>query len=111
MTPEATDIANDIADVGQTALLRRLAPHGIHYDVTLKAVERSYTLRELTPQIAQGDREVRISNREILDRQWPGPPRRGDQIWLQELLCQVMGVEVVLIKDEVVMHIIQARGP
>ena len=111
MSPEARDIAADIAAVGKTATLRRVAPGGtIWFDVTVKAAERQYSLQELSGQIAQGDREVRISNKEILEHSWPGPPRRGDEIELAGVLCAVEAVETKTIGDESVMHILQARG-
>jgi hypothetical protein len=110
LTPEANAIADDIADVGETAILRRLAPQNIHFDVTVKAVDRGYKVTELTQAIVQGDREVRVSNREILTHQWPGPPRNGDQIIMGGKTGRIMGVESPKIGEEVVMHIIQVRG-
>ena len=110
MTPEANAIADDIADVGETAILRRLAPQSIHFDVTVKAVDRGYKVTELTQAIVQGDHEVRISNREILTHQWPAPIRNGDQIIMGSKAGKIMGVEVMKIGDETVMHLLQVRG-
>lgn len=110
MTQDATDIANDILAVGMTATLIRLVTNAASITVTVAAVARSYTIQELTGIIAQGDREVRISNREILAASWPGPPKRGDQITLASRACQIMGVETKHIINEAVMHVLQVRG-
>jgi len=43
---------------------------------------RGYEPVQLIGGIVQGDRQVAVSNAEIADAQWPGPPRNGDDVLL-----------------------------
>lgn len=109
-SPEFNDIANDIAAVGETVTLRRLAQQDIHFDVTLPAVITAYAVQDLTTEIAQGDQRVIISNRDILARQWPGPPRKNDVVLFSEGQVTVEGVVTNKIGNEIVSHVLQVRG-
>jgi len=111
MTLHSDMIADDIEREGSPAVLTRLTGTGdIHFDVNLAAVSRGYAPNEIVGEIIQGDREVRISNREILARQWPGPPKTGDQIALSGKSYRVRAVDRLEIGGETVMFVMQVRG-
>jgi hypothetical protein len=103
-------VANAIARVGKAATLRRVAGPLTFVSVGVKAVVRAYQPNELQGAIIQGDRQARISNVEIGARQWPGPPRRGDQLILDGRTYNVQGVDSPNIGEDTAMHIIQVRG-
>lgn len=107
----AASVADAIEEVGSEARLRRLSGRaGIWFDVTVKAVGRGYQPNELTGGIIQGDREFKVSNREIVARRWPGPPRKGDQVITEGRTFTVQAADPVSVGDEIALHIIQARG-
>jgi hypothetical protein len=105
-----TRIAGALDRVGKAATLRRVIGPGSFVSVAVTAVWRGYAPNELAGDIVQGDRQARISDAEIVARQWPGPPRRGDQMILDGRTWQVMGVDSPNIGDVTAMHIIQIRG-
>jgi hypothetical protein len=111
VTLHADMIANDIQREGSPAVLSRFTgTSGIHYDVNVYAVERGYKPEQISGEIKQGDRECRISNREILAHAWPGPPRAADVLIMSGRNFRVMGVNVLEIGGEVVEHVLQVRG-
>ena len=80
LTPER--ITALIAQFGQPVTLQRLTGASttlVHHDVVCQAIVRGYEPIQLIGSITQGDRQVAISNAEIADTQWPGPPRNGDR--------------------------------
>lgn len=62
--------------VGRTMTLQRLG--GPSVDVL--GYPRNYQPDELTGGIQQGDRRVEILTAEINAAGWPGPPRNGDRL-------------------------------
>jgi len=104
-------IANDIAREGALMTLRRVTGTGdVHFDVEVYGYDSQYKPEEIVGEIAQGDIRVIISNREILARSWPGPPRRSDVVIIDGKPHRVMGNEIQSIGGEVVMHWLQVRG-
>jgi hypothetical protein len=103
-------VANAIARVGKAATLRRVTGPQTFVSVGVKVVVRAYQPNELQGGIVQGDRQARISNAEIDARQWPGPPRRGDQLILDGRTYNVQGVDSPNIAEDTAMHIMQVRG-
>lgn len=73
---------------GSRIRLRRQTGKGLYIEVRCAARVTKWT-PEMRAQIAaaggiaQGDRIVVISNREISERRWPGPPRRGDIVIIE----------------------------
>jgi hypothetical protein len=107
----ADSVADAIEIVGKAATLRRLSGRaGIWFDVTVIAVWSGSQPIEIVGGIVQVDREVKISDRAIAARKWPGPPRRGDQMILDGRTHQVLVVDSRSVGEETVMHIIQVRG-
>jgi len=107
----AASVAAAIERRGQDLILRRIfGRNDVHFDVHLKGVVRGYSPQELVGAIIQGDREVRISNQEILGKQWPGPPRRADRLRISERWVTVESVNTVIVSGETWEHVIQVRG-
>lgn len=104
MTP--ADVERLIAKQGRTMMLRRLASG----DVVIKAVMRSFTPREIAGDIAQGDREVKLSNKEIRAMNWPGPPAPGDQVLVDGLTLTVENVDSGFLGEDVAIHTLTVRG-
>jgi hypothetical protein len=106
-------VAASIARKGQTIILRRVtgAGHQATFDVECKAMVRNYQPHELAGGIVQGDREVRVSNKEISARQWPGPPlSKRDRAVIDGREVSVEAVNTLRLGEEIAMHILQVRG-
>jgi len=107
----ASRIAAAIQRRGEDLILRRIFGNDqAHFDVRLKGVVRGYQPEQLVGAIVQGDREVRISNQEIVNKQWPGPPRRADRMRIAGHWVTVENVNTFNVSNEVVEHVIQVRG-
>ncbi len=104
-------VADMIAQYGEPVTLRRTVQNGIKFDVTVIAVIRGYSPDELVGGIVQGDRMAIISNREIARRQWPGPPRQGDQLIIRGKTATLQSAAAtIVVGDTVVKHTMQIRG-
>lgn len=111
MSALADMIADDIQREGTLATLRRSTGTGdVHFDVDVYAFHNNSAPVPLAGEISQANKAVRISNREILARQWPGPPRDADTIFLAGRPCRIMDVETLFVGGEVVEHVLQVRG-
>ncbi len=114
----ALGIYSDIKREGRLVLLRRLSGPDTFFDVQLYAFGTQYHIdsrervggADVFGGIVQGDRLERISNKEISERQWPGPPRRGDQMIIEGRTVNVRGVETKVIGGESVEHVLEVRG-
>lgn len=73
------DVERMIAKAGRTVILRRSTSVG-DLDLSVKASIRIFAPHEITGDLVQGDREVKISNKEISASNWPGPPAPGDRV-------------------------------
>lgn len=106
MSDVANATADALAEVGKQVTLRR--PGGP--SVVCYARSDLYTAQEIGGGVIQGDRKVILSNREILAADFPGPPRRGDQIIMGGLTTTIQGVDTQSVGDVVVRHNCQVRG-
>lgn len=114
----ASMIADDIQREGRLVLLRRLNGPETFMDVWVYAYGKDYHVdsrerpggSDSFGGVVQGDREERISQREIDAAQWPGPPRRGDMLVIQGRTCNVRGCETKVVGGEQVEHILNVRG-
>lgn len=114
----AEGIYQDISREGRLVLLRRLSGPDTFFDVSLYSYGTDYHIdsrervggADVAGGIVQGDRIERISNKEISERQWPGPPRRGDQLIIEGRTTNIRGVETKVVGGETVVHILQVRG-
>ena len=105
------DISDDIRQNGTMVLLRRPSPQGLHFDLPVMAMVRAYQPAELVGGIEQGDRRVVISNAEIASRQWPGPPKRGDEIIISDRTTTLrVDATTLRVGGFVVKHVMQVRG-
>lgn len=109
---DLSTIANFVSEVGTPGcVLRRLTGvRGTYTDVTLLAVIRSYMPDELIGDITQGDRKVIISNAEIINAAWPGPPIRGDQLIAGAVVMTIQGVQTNDVGGVTGSHELQCRG-
>ena len=59
-------------------LKRRIGTTGAFAECAVYGRSRSYQPQELVGLVVQGDRKVRIAQRDIAAAGWPGPPKKGD---------------------------------
>lgn len=104
--PSTRSIAAKIRKEGQPLILKRVNIS----DLDVVGVVQGYEAHELEDDIFQGDRRVIISNEEIDDAGWPGPPRRGDQIMIDDKTAAVQSVETQRLRGQIAKHTIQVRG-
>lgn len=108
MNPEVVDVM--IHRYGQPVTLRRTTGP-VHYDVDVTAIVNEYMPNELVGGIQQGDRRVVISNREIAERQWPGPPVQGDKVIINGKTTTLQAnPDTKRIGDVIVKHDLRVRG-
>lgn len=106
-----TLIAQAIDKAGETVTLRRVTVGRHFVSVTTKARLVGYKPNELVGGIVQGDEMGIISDRDIALAQWPGPPRKGDQIIRdRSRTMTVQGCESRNGGTGVAMHVMQLRG-
>lgn len=109
--PTAAQVASGTARAGRQVMLRRLAPHGVYFDVTLMASIRDFDQVTASSGATQFRRLVVISNQEIAQRQWPGPPDNGDQIVLDDgSKMTIQSVLSKVVNGETVLHRMLAVG-
>jgi hypothetical protein len=82
-------LADALEQAGDYIRLRRMTGRGLYIEVRCAARITSWTpelyrLIAASGGIAQGDQVCIMSNREIARRRWPGPPRRGDVVIIEE---------------------------
>jgi hypothetical protein len=114
--PNAT--ASVLRAGGDEILLRRLLGHGLYVEVRCAAHVAQYRpeLRAFVSEaggLLQADRICTISNAEIEDCQWPGPPRRGDIVILLNEGSRTTTVQDVApanINGEIVRYDLAVRG-
>lgn len=102
----AAKVAEIITEAGETITLRRLPA----IDVTVKASIREYVEADLAGNIIQGTALVHISNKEISDAAWPGPPQPTDRIIRDGKHLNVVSVETRNYKEETALHLLKVRG-
>lgn len=111
MSVLADMIADDIQREGSPATLRRSTGTGdVHFDVEVYAFHNNSAPVPLVGEQGQDDKEVRISNRDILARQWPGPPHDADTIIIDGAPRRIMGVEILRVGGEIVEYVLRVRG-
>ena len=67
--------------------------------------------RELVGPIKQGDRRAIISNEEIAAEAWPGPPRRGDRVNIEDgTQFTIEAVDTRKMRGEIASHWLVIRG-
>ena len=101
-----------IEQVGEWVTLRRLAgPQQIPFDVQAKAFISGFQPHELVgTTIIQGDMKVILGAKEIAQRQWPAPPRKGDRIIIGGKNGAVEACETINIGDTICRYNLQVRG-
>lgn len=62
----------------QMSLKRRVGTTSAFTECTVYGHSRFYQPTELIGLVAQGDRRVRIAQKDIAAASWPGPPKKGD---------------------------------
>src|SRR4029077_5625814 len=87
---------------GEQVILRRLGTPPI--DVTLLAKIDDASEQPLASNMAQYQRRVVISDLEIAEAGWPGPPKRNDQILTGSKTLTVVASDPIVIGAQTVMH-------
>lgn len=95
---------------GQALTLRRIATGVAPVAVVVTGVVRDYKPAELGGNLIQGDRHVVIGNTEIAAADWPGPPRKGDQILDGSQVLTIQAVSTLTHRGAIARHDITARG-
>jgi hypothetical protein len=107
-------MAADMIDlVGETVTLRRVTGPSTFVSVKVKAKMSTFVRqRDVEPgAVKQFYQQFIISNREIAARQWPGPPRRGDQIVTSErAISTVQSCDVQKVGDVIALFVLQTTG-
>lgn len=105
-------VPNAIRKVGKRGVLRRIVVGGRHRTVQLQHLTATYQAHEMVGGVLEGDQKVFIGNTEIVNRSWPGPPIRGDQIFIPQTgkTGTIQAVETKHLGEEIAMHILQVRG-
>jgi hypothetical protein len=93
----------------EEATLRRLGTPPIDVAVLAK-IDDAAPATDLASNMAQFQRRVVISDLEISEAGWPGPPKRNDQIISHGQTLTIITNDPVIIGDLVVMHRIMTRG-
>lgn len=104
------DCAAMIAKYGESITLRRTATGAADIDVALKGVVASAAPQQLTGNVVQQERQVRISNAEIAAAAWPGPPAVNDGIQIGGLWFKVGAVDTRKVSGAIAMHVLTVRG-
>lgn len=107
--PERLALDRALAADGNDVTLQRLV-NGSLVKVAVRAALAGYEPHQLVGNVKQGDRKVVISNTEIANANWPGPPRSGDQIVIDGRAWAVQGCDPISLGGEYVRHNIQIRG-
>lgn len=104
-------VERQIAKAGRTLTLRRMVS-GEPLDVPggVKGVVRNDAPQNFVGDIKQGDRWVKISNKEIRETNWPGPPIRGDKFVIDGRLNNVESVDPQYLGEDIASFVIQVRG-
>lgn len=107
----AADTYWELVETGQRVTIKRLIGTGPGtINVEAMAVIRNFVPEQVAQGAVQGRQTVLISNREIENGQWPGPPRRGDRIEADGRTMTILGVDTTVIDGTTVRHEIQAQG-
>jgi hypothetical protein len=94
----------------ETVTLRRLG-NSPPDDLTVLAKIDDATAQPLAGNMAQTMRNVTISNYEIENSSWPGPPKRNDQIITQAgRTLTITAIDPVIVGDALIMHRIKILG-
>ena len=113
MTPTyvADRVARAFSRVGDPATLVRLAGRTLpRHELAVRAV--LVFLPPTTPigGVVQEQKEIRISNKEIANSDWPAPIRRGDQIILGGATYTIQGVRTAAPGGVPAEHFLQVMG-
>lgn len=95
---------------GQPLTLHRIATGQAPVSVALTGVVRGYQPHELAGNLIQGDRRVIITNHEIAAAEWPGPPRKGDQVEIDGATATVQSCSSVVLPGGIARYDLVVRG-
>lgn len=62
----------------QMSLKRRVGTTSAFTECMVYGHSRFYQPQELVGLVVQGDRKIRIAQKDIAAASWPGPPKKGD---------------------------------
>lgn len=95
-------------------VLRRLtigpAGSSIPFDVAVFGTAKGAVAKDLIAALSQAETTITISNKEILESQWPGPPKVGDRFIYDGVTKNVLGVETKYLGADVLVHVCQVKG-
>lgn len=101
-----------LAELGHSAVLRRLNGSNPATEVTVLAFVRDMRPRDLIEGsgLRQGDRIAIIGTAEIAVASWPAPPRAGDKLVVEDRVLNVQAVEIVRKGAAVERYNLMVRG-
>lgn len=95
---------------GETVTLRRLG-NSPPDDISVLAKIDDAQPQPLAGNMAQTMRNIVISNYEIENSSWPGPPKRNDQIITQAgKTLTITATDPVIVGDALIMHNLKTLG-
>jgi hypothetical protein len=106
----AATVADAVEQVGKPCSLRRLTGSNHYFEVIVRAVVRGYHPDDMVEGIAAGDMQAILGNNEIAAAQWPGPPRKGDQLSVDGRTWTIQGNNNADVHGLMAMHRLQIRG-
>ena len=81
-----------------------------HAAVTVQGFKHDYSPGQIVGGILQGDARVEITPDEIAAAAWPGPPRKGDSMLIDQQVWAVQGATAVRAAGVLVGYSIWIRG-
>lgn len=110
----AESISGALVRFGRPMTLRRetLAAGGVKIplDVEVYGTADGWVPKSLAGSLAQGESVIVISNAEIAERQWPGPPKKNDVLIVDNKHRKIDGVESKYLSTTVLVHICKVTG-
>ena len=98
------DWYNGLQEHGEPATLRRIGTPDTDVSVNVKI--RKYKPEELAANVTIGEREAIISDKEIVDDSWPGPPDEGDKLIVGTQHYRIQAVDTLKDGATTIIHVL-----
>lgn len=104
-----------LVEVGEDCVLTRTIPNGRGPTTTRTVTVRGRLLNAdtdptLGDELNQTGRRLIISNKEIKEKNWPGPPKDKDKVTIQGMILTVENVRTFTIGGVPVRHEMYIKG-
>jgi hypothetical protein len=110
----ADSISAALLRFGRPMTLRRATLHPdnttTNQDVTVYGHSTGYAPSSLVQDVTQGNTGVTISNKQIADAGWPGPPAKQDVLIFDGRRTVIQAVEPKYLGSTVLVYQLEVRG-